>query len=71
VVLGAVADDIRGPWIQLEKALFEDNGGHAMFFTAFDGTRKMCFHYPEENGKERATLLTVAEKENEICVVSN
>lgn len=69
VVLGAVADTIRGPWMHLEKPLFEDNGGHAMFFTDFDGTKKMCIHHPEADQKERAKILTVAETENELRIL--
>ena len=62
VVLGAVSDNIKGPWKHLEKPLFDDNGGHAMFFTSFDGKRKVCMHHPEVFMKERALILDVEEK---------
>ena len=52
---------IRGPWQHLEKPIFDRNGGHAMFFDDFDGTRKMCIHCPERPPEERARIFTVVE----------
>ena len=71
VVLGVVADDIKGPWKHLEKPLFDDNGGHAMFFTAFDGKRKVCMHHPEAWMKERALILDVTEKDGVLVFAEN
>ena len=71
VVLGAVADNIKGQWIHLEKPLFDDNGGHAMFFTAFNGQRKVCMHHPEVWMKERALILDVIEKDGELTFAKN
>lgn len=68
VVIGAVADNIRGPWTHIDTPLFDDNGGHAMFFTAFDGTRKMCIHQPERYPLERAMILDIVETDNGITV---
>ena len=61
VVLGAVANGIRGPWTHIKTPLFDKNGGHAMFFTGFDGKRKMCIHKPEKMPLERATIFDVVE----------
>ena len=61
VVLGAIADGIRGPWTHIPKPIYDDNGGHAMFFTDFDGERKMCIHRPEKLFYERAMIIPVAE----------
>jgi hypothetical protein len=52
---------IRGPWQHIEKPIFDRNGGHAMFFNDFDGTRKMCIHCPEREPEERACIFTVEE----------
>jgi hypothetical protein len=49
------------PGFAAAEPLFDDNGGHAMFFTAFDGTRKMCIHQPERYPLERAMILDVEE----------
>ena len=51
----------RGKWEHLDTPIYDKNGGHAMFFDDFDGTRKMCIHCPERTPDERAQLLTVEE----------
>ncbi|MBQ9729796.1 MAG: family 43 glycosylhydrolase [Clostridia bacterium] len=63
VVLGAVSEsgNVKGPWRHLDEPLFNENGGHAMFFTDFDGNRKMSIHQPESPEKERATFIDVEE----------
>lgn len=61
VVLGAVSENIRGPWTHIDVPLFDENGGHAMFFNGFDGQRKMCMHQPERYPLERAVIFDVIE----------
>ena len=61
VVLGAISNNIHGPWKHIEKPLFDNNGGHAMLFTDFDGTVKMCFHQPEKPQQERAQIINLIE----------
>ena len=68
VVLGAVAKDIRGPWTHLDTPLYDNNGGHAMFFTTFDGVRKMCIHQPERRPDERTLILDAVEQNGQIVV---
>lgn len=68
VVLGATADNIRGPWTHLEPPIFDNNGGHAMFFTDFDGNRRMTIHHPEMHLKERALFIPVHEKDGKIII---
>lgn len=70
VVLGAVSESgtLQGPWRHLEKPLFADNGGHAMVFRDFDGTRKMCIHQPEAWGEERMCCMEVAEQNGELTI---
>ncbi len=70
VVLGAIADNIRGEWKHINKPLYDNNGGHAMFFTAFDGKRKVCMHQPEQWMQERALILDVIEKDGELVIVN-
>jgi len=36
---------IKGPWIQDEELLFEDNGGHGMLFNTFEGKLMLSIHY--------------------------
>ena len=68
VVIGAVADNIKGPWKHCEKPVYDKNGGHAMFFTDKEGKAKMCLHGPECEPNERAVILDVIEKEGEIVL---
>lgn len=37
---------IRGPWIQCDDLLANDNGGHAMVFKGFDGQLYIVYHRP-------------------------
>ena len=71
VILGAVSDNgsIRGPWRHLDAPLYNENGGHAMFFTHLDGERYACFHAPEHAPHERATLKRVKEKDGVLQLV--
>lgn len=68
VVLGATSNSIRGPWKHIDKPLFDQNGGHAMFFDTFEGKKKMVLHCPEEYLKERALILDVIEKEDQLII---
>ena len=68
VVLGAVSSNIRGPWKHIEKPLFSDNGGHAMFFIDLKGNKKMVIHHPEAYLKERALFLDIIEKNGELII---
>lgn len=68
VVAAAVSDGgIRGKWRHLDN-IFSRNGGHAMFFHDFDGSRKMVMHYPEEYPKERAVILNAYEKDGTLVI---
>lgn len=63
VVAAAISENgIRGKWRHLEN-IYDNNGGHAMFFDDFDGTKKMVIHYPERYPEERAVVFTVEERD--------
>lgn len=68
VVLGAVSDDIRGPWTHIDEPIYDNNGGHAMFFYDFDGSVKMCLHQPEKPGLERARIIAVEDGDAQVVV---
>ena len=71
VVLGvrSQSGDIRGPWTHEKTPLYQNNGGHAMFFDDFDGKRKMCIHQPEHTPFERAKVLEfVEDADGNVCV---
>lgn len=71
VVLSVVSKsgDIRGPWSHLDKPLFDQNGGHAMFFRDAEGRNIMCIHAPERHMLERAHLYEVTEKDGALKIV--
>lgn len=68
VVLSAISESgkLKGPWKHSDKPLFDNNGGHAMFFKDYDESLKMCIHQPELEGKERLMCLEVEEKDGTI-----
>lgn len=72
VVLGAISKsgNIFGPWEHLDAPLFEDNGGHAMFFQDARGRKVMCIHAPECVKMERAHLYHIGEDENKLKILS-
>ena len=47
---------LRGPWRHLGSR-FPFDGGHAMLFNRFDGTRMISLHNPNQAGLERAVFL--------------
>jgi len=72
VILGVLSEggSIRGPWRHLDVPLYDENGGHAMFFTDLDGKRRACFHAPEHAPFERATLKEVVEEDGILRILS-
>lgn len=43
---------IKGPWVQAEKPLKDDNSGHGMIFTTFEGKRLLIIHHDAGNGRK-------------------
>jgi hypothetical protein len=68
VVLGAVADSIRGTWKHLDAPIFDQNGGHAMFFRDAENRLLMGIHAPEREGDERARFFPATLTENGITL---
>lgn len=49
---------LKGPWIQQEDLLFEQDGGHGMIFKTFDDRLMLVFHQPNSPaGKERMKMF--------------
>ena len=70
MVLGAVSDNgrITGKWEHLAPPVFDQNGGHGMFFEDFDGKLRMCIHCPERYPDERALILEMTEENSKVCL---
>ena len=71
VVLGVISKsgNVFGPWEHLNKPLFDNNGGHAMFFNDKNGKKIMCIHAPECIMQERAYLYFVKEEQGFLKIV--
>lgn len=50
---------IDGPWIQDEKPLKDDNSGHGMMFTTFEGKRLLVIHHSEGDGPRKPQLYEI------------
>jgi len=50
---------IRGPWIQDDKPLKDDNSGHGMLFYTFEGKRLLIIHHAEGNGPRKPQLYEI------------
>lgn len=71
VVLSAISKsgNIQGPWEHMPIPLYDQNGGHAMFFNSAQGKCYMCIHVPEQHMLERAHIFEVTEKDGNLCIV--
>lgn len=50
---------IRGPWRQLERPLYPENGGHGMLFADRDGKLWFTLHSPNDKYRERPVFYPV------------
>ena len=51
---------LKGPWIQQNKLLFEQNGGHGMIFKTFQNRLLLALHQPNgPQGQERLKLFEI------------
>ncbi|MCG2461473.1 glycoside hydrolase family 43 protein [Flavobacteriaceae bacterium F89] len=51
---------LKGPWIQQNELLFEQNGGHGMIFKTFENTLLLALHQPNSpSGQERLILTEI------------
>lgn len=50
---------IKGPWIQAAEPLKDDNSGHGMIFTTFEGKRLLIIHHAEDKGFRKPQLYEI------------
>ncbi len=55
----STSGEVAGPWKQVDKPLFEANGGHGMIFKTFDGRLMLVLHQPNSSPKERARFFSL------------
>lgn len=59
---------IQGPWIQDGKPLKDDNSGHGMIFTTFEGKRMLIIHHAEEQGPRKPQLFEIDDSGNKLIL---
>ena len=57
---------ITGPWAHEPEPLWSKNGGHGMFFRAFDGELFVTLHQPNDTPNERAFFQRLDETADSI-----
>ncbi len=62
---------IFGPWRQLPRPLFAEDGGHAMIFYTFDGVPMVALHHPNRSPHERMLLFELEDEGDGLALVPN
>ncbi len=57
---------IYGPWRQIEKPIFEKDGGHGMIFKSLNNELILTIHCPNNTPFERPVFFKIEEKNDEI-----
>ena len=60
---------LAGPWTK-DELLFDENGGHGMIFTAFDGRLMLTLHQPNTSPDERMKLFEIEDAGDTLRVVT-
>ncbi|RXP62732.1 glycoside hydrolase [Lutibacter sp. HS1-25] len=55
---------VKGPWKQIDKLIFKENGGHGMIFKTFEGKLMIALHQPNNGQKERTQLYELLDRGN-------
>lgn len=64
----SLSGTIEGPWVQEKKPIYENDGGHGMIFTTFEGQRMLTLHTPNKTPLERPIFIPITEREGVIRV---
>lgn len=63
---------IKGPWIQEDRPIFNDNGGHGMLFRTFGGKLKLCMHWVDQRDEypgRRPVFMDVDDSRDRIVLL--
>lgn len=69
LVAASESGTLQGPWTQLPRPLFTDDGGHAMIFRTFDGTLMLALHHPNKAPHEHALLFELEDNGDTVEIV--
>ena len=59
---------ILGPWKQNDRLAFEEDGGHGMLFTTFDGRLMMTVHQPNQTPWERPVFVPARVEDGAVVI---
>lgn len=57
---------ITGPWIHMEKPIYQNDGGHGMVFKTFDHQIMLSLHTPNDTPHERPIFIPISEVANKL-----
>ncbi|MCD7746490.1 MAG: glycoside hydrolase family 43 protein [Lachnospiraceae bacterium] len=60
---------VRGPWRQIDRPIFPENGGHGMVFADKDGQLLFVLHYPNDKFQEKPCFMKLSVKDGEAVLV--
>lgn len=60
---------VLGPWVHDELPLVDNNGGHAMLFTDFDGQMRISYHSPNDGAPAKITIQPVKYENGKLTIV--
>ena len=68
-VAKSASGEIAGPWVQLDRPLFSENGGHGMIFADNEGKLFLTLHSPNQTPLERPAFYPIRETADgiELC----
>lgn len=65
----SASGQVTGPWVQEEKALYQNDGGHGMIFRTFEGKLILTIHAPNQTPNERPIFIEIQENGGKITLL--
>ncbi len=69
LIAASESGSLQGPWTQLPRPLFSDDGGHAMVFRTFDERLMLILHHPNKSPDERALLFELEDTGDTLSII--
>ncbi len=65
----SVSGMIGGPWVHMDKPLYQGDGGHGMFFKDISGALKLALHAPNRTPFEQPHFISAEDRGDEIVLL--
>ncbi len=59
---------VKGPWRQIARPIFPENGGHGMVFADKDGQLLFVLHYPNDKFQEKPCFMKLNNQNGELIL---